>query len=319
MDTSFHYPPELLKLLTDTIPKLCKGKRDLLLFFQGAGFEKEMLKPYELLLKKERDSISKYEITSELLTKINESGDKSLRTRREVLKRVTEFEDFTLCWPGDQAPARGLVAQIRALVNRKDSFTRMNIEREEEKRKHIDEQEAAKKKHLLSIEKQKKVKQDLYNLFSEQDAQKRGKLLEAVLNELFKCYEISIREAFTIKGNCDEGIIEQIDGLVELDGHLYLVEMKWWNSNLGVNEIAPHLVRLHGRGRQVRGLFISYTDFTAPAITECRSALAGGAVLILATLEELVLLLDRGGDLKVWLRKKTEAALVHKNPLHKIM
>jgi hypothetical protein len=35
-----------------------------------------------------------------------------------------------------------------------------------------------------------------------------------------------VREAFTVKGEAGEGIIEQIDGAVEIKGDVYLVEMK---------------------------------------------------------------------------------------------
>jgi hypothetical protein len=37
MDITFHYPPDLMNLLIDTLPLLCRSKEDLLLFFQGAG------------------------------------------------------------------------------------------------------------------------------------------------------------------------------------------------------------------------------------------------------------------------------------------
>ena len=37
MDISFHYPPELMSLLIDTIPRLFRSKNDVLLFFKGAG------------------------------------------------------------------------------------------------------------------------------------------------------------------------------------------------------------------------------------------------------------------------------------------
>ena len=50
-----------------------------------------------------------------------------MRERREILNRVTRFDDFSVCWESDQATARGLVAQVRDLVNVKDSFTRMNL------------------------------------------------------------------------------------------------------------------------------------------------------------------------------------------------
>src|SRR5262245_33837747 len=116
MDISFHYPPELFQLLTDALPKLSKSKRDLLLFFQGAGVAKTDLTPYEVLLKNNKDSFNKYHVTREILTKLNERGEGSLRVRRELLKRVTEFDDFSVCWENDRAAARGLVSQIRDLV-----------------------------------------------------------------------------------------------------------------------------------------------------------------------------------------------------------
>lgn len=314
MDISFHYPPELLQLLIDTIPKLCKSKRDLLLFFQGAGVSKSVLAPHEEAFRTNKDTFNKYHVTRALLVAINEKGERALRERREILKRVTEFDDFSVCWESDRAAARGLVAQVRDLVNIKDSFTRMRNEKDEEKRRRIVEQEAAAKVRQEWKAKRDKVRADLFALFSQQDAYKRGKLLEQVLNDLFACYDILVREAFTIRGNCSEGVIEQIDGLIELEGHLYLVEMKWWNAPIGVSDIAQHLVRVFSRGGQARGLFISYTDFTDPAISQCRDALVRGAVVVLATLQEIVSLLNAEDDLKAWLKGKLNAAIVDRQP-----
>ena len=70
-------------------------------------------------------SISKYSIARTVLTRINDGGDLLLRPRREVIKQVTEFEDFGQCWPDDQLKAKGLVSDVRKYVNVKDSFTRM--------------------------------------------------------------------------------------------------------------------------------------------------------------------------------------------------
>ena len=314
MDITFHYPPELLQLLIDAIPKLCKSKPDLLLFFQGAGASSAILQPFRELLVTDKVSFNKYPVTRELLTKLNEQGEGSLRVRRELLKRVTEFEDFSVCWENDRAAARGLVAQVRELVNVKDSFTRMRNEKDEERRRRIEEKEVAAKTRQEQKAKRDKVKAELFALFGVQDAHKRGKLLESVLNELFACHDILVREAFRIKGNCGEGVIEQIDGLIELEGHLYLVEMKWWNAPIGVGDIAPHLVRVFIRGGQARGLFISYTDFTEPAIAQCRDAINQGSVVVLSKLEEIVSLLNAEGDLKKWLKAKVRAAIVDKQP-----
>lgn len=314
MDITFHYPPELLQLLVDAIPKLCKSKRDFLLFFQGAGVPIATLQPFQQLLLTDKVSFNKYSVAREVLAKLNEQGESSLRARRELLKRVTEFEDFSVCWDNDRAAARGLVAQIRDLINVKDSFTRMRNEKDEEKRRRVDEQEVEAKARREQKAKRDKVKADLFALFGVQDAHKRGKLLEPVLNELFESHDILVRESFTIKGNCGEGVIEQIDGLIELEGHLYLVEMKWWNTPIGVGDIAPHLVRVFSRGGQARGLFISYTDFTEPAIAQCRDAIIRGAVVVLSNLDEIVALLNAEGDLKKWLKAKLRAAIVDKQP-----
>ncbi len=290
----YHYPPELLQVLIDVIPKLCKSKNDLILFFKGAGVSKQILKPYEDLLKTNRNDFNKYHVSREILSQINENGEKSLALRREIIKRVTEFEDFSVCWQNDQAAARGLVAQIRNMVNVKDTFTRMRIEKDDEKRKHLNQQiqkiqsEKEKRRNLIQ-----NVKTELFSLFREENPQKRGIALEKVLNDLFACYGISQREAFTIKGKHGEGIVEQIDGLIELDGQLYLVEMKWWNSPIGTKEVTPHLMRLFSRGGHARGLFISYSGYTEPAISTCRDAIGRGGIIALSTIKEIVTLLAK--------------------------
>jgi restriction system protein len=314
MDISFNYPPELLQLLIETLPKLCRSKADLLLFFQGAGLPRTVLDPHERLLKSDKSAFNKYPVTRELLTKLNEQGESGLRVRRELLKRVVEFDDFSVCWENDRAAARGLVAQIRELVNVKDSFTRMRVEKDEEKRRRVEDQEASALARKVRAVERAKVRDDLFALFGEADAHKRGKLLEGVLNRLFAAHDMLVREAFTLKGASGEGVIEQIDGVVEIDGQHYLVEMKWWNSPLGIGEVSPHLVRIFGRGGQIRGLFISYTNYTDAAVSACRDALVQGRVVVLSVLEEIVVLLNQDGDFKAWLKKKSEAAIVDKTP-----
>jgi restriction system protein len=202
----------------------------------------------------------------------------------------------------------------------KDAFTKMRIEkeRESEKAKAVAEAKAlAARQQGENIE---GIKRDLFALFGETNAQRRGKALEAVLNRLFEAYGMAVREAFTVKGSDGEGIIEQIDGVVEIDGDLYLVEMKWWKSAIGTSEVSPHIVRVFNRGLQVKGIFISYTDYTDGAIATCEAALAGGAVIALCTLQEVVSVLENhenGADLRSMLRAKVHAALLDRKPWQK--
>ncbi|MDX6558558.1 MAG: hypothetical protein QOF72_1607 [Blastocatellia bacterium] len=246
------------------------------MFFQGAGVAPSVLATHQKLLKTDREAFKKHNVTREILKKLNQMGDAALAQRREILKRVTQFEDFSVCWESDRAPARGLVAQIRELVNEKDSFTRMNLERERERRERLEQ----KKVQDAAIEKRKaefaRAKSQFFSLFGEKDAHKRGKALEGALNSLFAVEGILIREAFSIKGKCGEGVIEQIDGLIEIDGQLYLVEAKWWNTTLGPKEVSPHLVRVYGRGGVAYGLFITYTDLTAASARYLQRRYASG-------------------------------------------
>lgn len=314
MDIIYHYPPELLNILIDTIPVLCRSKKDVIIFFKGAGVPAGVTNDLVRKINQDKGSISKYEIARTVLTRLNERGEPTLRERREVLKRVVEFENFSSCWPTDQLKAKGLVNEVRTIINVKDSFTRMQQERDAERRERIGKQQQELKAKQKSRDVLATIKTDLFRLFSEENPQKRGKAMEGVLNRLFAQANILVREAFTVSGLAGEGVVEQIDGVIELDGHTYLVEMKWWNEPLGTPEVAQHLVRVMFRG-QSRGIFISTSGYTDPAITTCREALQK-SVFVLCHLHELVSLLEGEHDLKLFLKEKVNAAVTHKNPFY---
>ncbi|MFJ9385209.1 restriction endonuclease [Peribacillus sp. NPDC101481] len=312
MNVIYHYPPELFNLLVDTIPLLCRSKRDVLLFFRGSGVDSRLMVDVQDRVVKNPQQINKYEIVRSVLTKLNENGENTLRQRREVLKRVVEFETFESCWENDRLKAKGLVAEIRHVVKVKDSFTRMKIEKEKEESKIRNE-------YLLKAEKKKQFEQEiesirleLSNLFHMSNPQKRGKLLESLLNRLFLVNGILIREDFTLKGDEKEGIVEQLDGVIELDNNIYLVEMKWWEKPIGNAEVSQHLVRLFNRG-QSRGIFISVSGYTEPAIRICRDSLSQ-CVIVLCNLYEIIHVLENKEDLKPLLKEKIQSAIIDKNP-----
>lgn len=313
MDISFQYPPELLRLLMEALPKLCKSKKDLMSFFQGAGVSPAALKPYQQLLQTNKDAFNKYHVTREILTALNEAGESSLRERREVLKRVTLFDDFTVCWESEQAAARGYVAQIRELVNVKDSFTRINLERENERQARLEPVRRQTEDDRKKKEEMEEIRRQLFALFGESNPQKRGKAVEAVLNRYFKASDIMVSEAISIKGAAGDGVVEQIDGVVQIRGKLFLVEMKWEQETLGRDKVSSHLVRVFNRNH-AGGIIISYSDYSSAAIQDCREALTQKTV-VLCRLEEFVRALDKRMDLKAILEQKIDAAVIHKNPL----
>lgn len=318
MADAFHYPPELLDLLVETVPRLSRAKKGVVLFLRGAGVANEDLSDIERTLARNPDSINKFEIVRNVLTKVNVRGDSGLRPRREIIKRVVEFENFETCWPEDQLKAKGLVASVREAVNAKDSFTRMKQERDAEREASVARQRA---EQAAAAEKHAKIEQigiRLSALFGMDDKpHERGKLLEGVLNDLFRAYGILVREDFRRKDPDTSVVLEQIDGIIEIDGSLHLVEMKWLNKPVGTGEFFPHLGRLFLRANS-QGIFVSSAGFTEPVIKECAMALTQ-KTMVLCSLQEIVMLLQRRDDLLSFLKKKSRAAIVDKNPYLQIL
>ena len=129
MSEVYHYSPELLQLLVDTIEVLCRSKRDVILFFRGAGVHGQVIDDLAKQVSRDPDTIKKREIAQQLLVLVNEGGDTTLRQRREIVKHVVEWEDFSTCWDDKRLVAQGLVAQVRKRVNEHDAFTRMLVNR----------------------------------------------------------------------------------------------------------------------------------------------------------------------------------------------
>ena len=316
MNDVFHYPPDLFELVVQTIPLLNKSKDSVLLFFKGAGVNEALFSDITQKVRTDRNSITKFEICRRVLERINEDSDKHLRERREILKRITEFEAFSTCWENDQLKARGLVAEIQKVVNVKDSFTRMNQERnreaEQRKQEYVAKLEQI-QKHRTNL---RTLKNDLFSLFSETNAQKRGKDLEKVLNGYFKEYQILVKEDFKRTGDEGEGIIEQIDGIIELDNSIYLVEMKWKKDSIGSNDIYAHLGRVYHRPK-THGIFISASGYSPSGISAAKEALIKDALLVLFDLEEFIKIIEREDDFKKYLRDRIQSTIIEKDPYKK--
>lgn len=311
-DDPYHYPPDLLAVLVDTIPLLCRAKKDVLTFFRACGVGEAQTTDLASRLARDPASINKYEITRTVLGRLNDLGDVGLRARREAVRRVCEWEDFTTSWPQDALKARGLVAQVRGMVNVKDSFTRLQQEQERERSDRLSEQRRQAESSRKMREARESLRRRLGELKQLDDPHERGRRFETLLNEIFKLDGLSVRDSFTLRLDSGQAA-EQIDGLVALNTQLYLVEAKWWKDPLGVDGVAQHLVRVYGRA-DVHGLIISASGYAPPAIAQCTTALSQ-KVIVLAEVDELILALERGTNLTEWLKAKTYAASVDRNPL----
>jgi hypothetical protein len=315
-DGPYPFPAPLVSLLIETIPLLCRTKYDTLMFFRAAGVSELTLEPIRRSLARDPHGNSKYGITRRLLVHLNEQGDAAIEARRRLLREVIDCEEYSTPWPGDRLKARGLVAEIRDLVNKRDSFTRIREERDEERRARL----ALRREAVDAARASRRRRQDLYRRLSvatqNEAGAGQGRELEVLVSDLFAEYGLLVREAFTL--HSESGVTEeQIDGVISLDGHDYLVEVKCQTAPVDVTAISRHLVRLLSRG-EVRGLIIATNGFTTPAVSECRRALRN-RVIVLAELRELILVLEQDDDVASWLRTKTRAAALDRQPFQQPM
>ncbi|MGE5858829.1 MAG: restriction endonuclease, partial [Solirubrobacterales bacterium] len=94
LDRSYRYPPDVLELLVETIPRLIKTKAGLLDFFEDTGAPKELLAEWRTKLRQDRASVSKYHIARGLLRGLNALGDEARPVRHELLRRLARHGDF---------------------------------------------------------------------------------------------------------------------------------------------------------------------------------------------------------------------------------
>ena len=141
MDAVFHYPPDVFEAVVDAVPLLTRSRSNVVLFFRGCGVDRVFLTSIERRLEAD-PGFKKYHITRAILTHVNDLGDSGLGQRRQILKRVSEFDDFSSCYSDNQLKARGAVATVAQLINKKDSFTRIQHEREQELKRHRDARRA---------------------------------------------------------------------------------------------------------------------------------------------------------------------------------
>jgi restriction endonuclease Mrr len=316
MNDVFHYPPDLFDLLVQTIPLLNRSKESVLLFFKGAGINENLFSDITQQVRFNKESTTKFAICRRIIERINENTEKYLRERQEILKRVTEFEAFSTCWENDQLKARGLVSEIQRVVHIKDSFTRMKQERDNEHEKHKKEYEQRLKQSEERKRRIEEIGKNLSSLFFETNAQKRGKLFESVLNSYFSVFDILLKEDFKRTGNPGDGIVEQIDGIIEFDNKIFFVEMKWKNESIGSSDIYTHLGRIYHR-TNAHGIFISASGYAPSALEAAKEALAGNALLVFFDVEEFVSIIEKGIDFRRYLKKKMEIAIIEKNPYEK--
>ena len=312
MDSFFHFPPDLFNLLVDTIPRLNKSKKDLLIFFRNVGVPASYLQKYYVLLNTDKLQFKKFDVTRDVLAFLNQQQDKMLGVRRKLLQRVVEFDSFEVCYPNDKDRAKANVADIQKLVTLKDTITRYENYMTNEQNEKIKALKEKNEKIRQSKEHFERLKQEFALLFSIQNPQERGMKLETVLNDIFSYFKISVKEAFTISDDESGKIYEQIDGVVEINHYLTLLEMKWEKTPIGADKVGRFMSRLLVR-KNVDGILVSYSPFAETSISTAKEALAL-SVIALVDLEDIFTILTQEKDLSEYLSEVIRNVKLYKNP-----
>ena len=111
----------------------------------------------------------------------------------------------------------------------------------------------------------------------------------------FMYFKIGVKEDFVIYDDETGKNCEQIDGVVEINHYLTLVEMKWEKEPIGVDKVGRFMSRLLVR-KNVDGIIVSYASFTETAILTAKEALSI-SVLALVDLKDIYDVLNQKKDL----------------------
>jgi len=225
------------------------------LLLKPAGVSREL---YASLITRRDD------ITGKLLTKrqmaplIIEALEKSpdgQRVIRAIVKIASEWTSFYLA--DNEYEARATVQKAREIMG-----TIGTIEAQENLQKERSQEADFAR---LSEERARTFQKEsglLLAMFDEaarldNDQQRRGFLLQDLLNRIFNLYEIPVHRSF----QRNEGA-EQIDGAFRLEGWHYLVECRWRNKMTNIRDLDGLLGQVGRSGKQTMGLFFSFNGWS---------------------------------------------------------
>jgi len=218
---------------------------------------------------------------------------------RDVLIRlmvdVAAVEQFPkLCKAEDRelkvAEAERAVSVLRGFIK---PYEEELLEKEKAKGRITEARtEARELRHMA--EKLAELKGRYEDLVVMENAQERGRLLEALLRDLFVLFDLDPKAAFKLRG-------EQIDGSFSLDGTHFLLEAKWTKDPSERKELDAFKSKIEDKIENTLGLFVSINGFGETAVERHSGQ---GAQMLLMTGADLYLVLDARIDLVELLERK---------------
>ncbi len=242
------------RLAIEAIATLCHIKRTMVeLILRPAGVPEDV---YGGLLYR-RDETGKL-LSKRAIAPLILAACENRASARNVPRRIVEiaasWSSFHLA--DDEYAARATVQKAREVLD---------IVQTMEAREAL-ARETARQEELARMSREKadmlrKQSELLLMMFDElarsEDPQRRGYLLQDLLNRIFDLHEVPVFRSFTR----NEGA-EQIDGAFRLEGWHYIVECRWREKLADIRQLDGLLGQVQRSGKQTMGMFLSINGWS---------------------------------------------------------
>lgn len=201
----------------------------------------------------------KRQIVTDIMEILCSDQEKYLGELRLLLKEVSEFRDFSHLERLEDgkhkaAEARHAVRKLYELVQAHDK-TMMEQKEVAERRREEAAKLDTRKALIHGLE---ELKNRYIALVIERNTQKRGFVLEKVMYDLFRLFDLDPKASFRITG-------EQIDGAFTLQGLDYLFEAKWAGM-VAAKEMDVFASKVQRKLDNTLGLMLSVDGFQVEGV-----------------------------------------------------
>jgi len=241
----------------------------------------------------------KFHIVDPILDRLNNTVGGSL-----VIERlITETLGYTDCshllrYPDGKdkkKEAEASVQHLREMTGKPDPHKTGEDDEQASRKKAVDKHKAKQTFNKRLTE----LKERFTKFYQMTDARRRGFELEKFLFELFELFELQPRGAFKLTG-------EQIDGALIHESTDFLIEAKWQNQPVKLDDLRDLDAAVKSKLENTLGLFLSINGFTDEALKGY--CLGSRPQLICMDGIDLMAVLDGQIDLAELIRRKRSIA-----------
>jgi hypothetical protein len=215
-----------------------------------------------------------------------------------LMNEVASIKDFSHLEKLEDGKAKATSA--KRAVAALEKFTGRNRELEEEQKKAEARRQAKHEEMLRNAgvrDKLEQLQKEFFGLLAEKP-HRRGYQLEKLLRDLFELFDLDPKASFRLTG-------EQIDGAFTFEATDYLLEAKWQDELVSIQDLDAFSGKLTRKLENTLGLFLSVNGFSEDAV---RTHSTGRRLMLLMDGSDLMAVLEGRIDLVQLLLRKRRAA-----------